>query len=113
MIISLTYLKLKSIWKFFPLSYNAMHIVRQTRAQEGFVKMKSMGFGYHHYTLSVWDGEKDLKEFSRSGAHLRAMKKSNSLASEIRIYTYHDEKIPSWKEVKAILREKGKVFTFK
>lgn len=90
-----------------------MHIVRQTKTQKGFVKMKSTGFGYNHYTLSVWNAEKNLKEFSRSGAHLDAMKKSNSLASEIRIYTYQSETVPSWGEVKKILGEKGKVFSFK
>jgi len=112
MIVSLTYLRLKSIWKFFPLSYNAMQIIQQTKTQKGFIKMKSIGFGYHHYTLSVWQEEKDLKEFSQSGAHLRAMKKSNSIASEIRTYTGSHENIPSWKEVKIILREKGKVHSF-
>jgi hypothetical protein len=90
-----------------------MQIVRQTKTQKGFVKMKSIGFGYNHYTLSLWDAEKDLKEFSRSGAHLDAMKKSNLLASEIRIYTYQSETVPSWREVKSILQEKGKLISLK
>lgn len=75
--------------------------------------MKNTGFGYLHFTLSVWETEEDLKRFAREGAHLKAMKKSSVLATEIRTYTYQDVCPPNWKEAKNLLLEKGKVLTFK
>jgi hypothetical protein len=90
-----------------------MHIVKQAKAQEGFIQLKNTGFGYMHYTLTVWENEDDMRAFARAGAHLASLRKSNGLATEIRTYSYSGENIPSWSEAKKILAEKGKVFTFK
>jgi len=112
MIINVTSIHLRSWWKFFALSYYAMHIVRQTKVQPGFIKMKNTGFGYDHYTLSVWKDEESLRRFARSGAHLAAMKKSSALATEIRTYSFSSESVPSWKEVRDLLKEKGKILKY-
>jgi heme-degrading monooxygenase HmoA len=112
MVITITSLKLRHWWGFFKLSLWGLKIVRQTKTQKGFVEMKNTGFGYLHFTLSVWESEADAKNFARSGAHLEAMRESRKLATEIRIYTFQGEKIPDWKEAKRLLRERGKVFSF-
>jgi len=75
--------------------------------------MKNTGFGYLHFTLSAWETTEDLKRFAREGAHLNAMKKSSTLATEIRTYTYQGDRFPGWKEAKKTLFEKGKVLTLK
>lgn len=75
--------------------------------------MKNTGFGYWHYTLSVWESEEAVKQFAVSGAHLAAMKASRSLAYEIRTYTYQSEVVPNWQEVKQLLMQNGKVLLFK
>ncbi|MBK5284537.1 MAG: DUF3291 domain-containing protein [Bacteroidia bacterium] len=112
MIITVTSIRLRSVWHFFKLSLFGMKIVRQTKQEKGFVRMKNTGFGYMHYTLSVWESEEDMKRFARSGAHAAAMQQSKNIADEIRTYTYTGEQLPSWQEVKRILKEKGKVLTF-
>ncbi len=112
MIINVTSIRLRSLWKFFALSYNGMMIVKQTRSQPGFIRMKNTGFGYDHYTLSVWEDQKSLREFAKSGAHLDAMKKSALLATEIRTFSYESDRIPDWKEVKQLLQNNGKVFRY-
>jgi len=112
MIITITSLKLKHWWGFFKLSLWGLRIVRQTKTQKGFVEIKNTGFGYLHFTLSVWESEADVKDFARSGAHLEAMKDSRKLATKIRIYTFQSEKIPDWKDAKRRLFERGKVFSF-
>ena len=94
------------------MSYLALKIVRQTGTQKGFVEMKNTGFGYLHFTLSVWESEADMKDFARSGAHLKAMKSSQKLSTEIRIYTFQSEQVPDWKEAKQLLFEKGRVISF-
>lgn len=111
--ITLTSIKLKSIWHFFKLSYFGLLITLQVRKEKGFIKMKNTGFGYMHYTMSAWETGEDLKRFSHSGAHLAAMKQSRSIATEVRIYTFKGEQMPNWKETKQLLCEKGKAYSFK
>lgn len=112
MFITVTSIKLRSVWLFFKLSLNGMHIVKQTRQEKGFIKMKNTGFGYMHYTLSAWESDEDIKRFAHSGAHKEAMKQTKQLATEIQIYTYQGIELPSWKEAKHLLNEKGKTLTF-
>ena len=113
MIITVTSIRLRKWWLYFYLTSLAFKITLQLRKQKGFIKMKNTGFGYLHFTLSVWETEEDLKRFAREGAHLKAMKKSSVLATEIRTYTYQSDQVPNWKEAKNLLLEKGKVLTFK
>lgn len=112
MIVTVTSLKLRKLWNFFRLSLHGMKVLKQTKNQQGFIKMKNTGFGYLHYTLSAWETEGDVKNFSKSGAHLEAMKESATLATEIRIYTYETDKLPDWQEAKALLMEKGRLLKF-
>lgn len=112
MYITVTSLKLRSVWLFFKLSLNGMRIVKQAKAEKGFIKMKNTGFGYIHYTLSAWESKEDIKRFAHSGAHKEAMKHTKQLAKEIKIYTYQNTKFPSWEEAKELLNEKGKTLTF-
>jgi heme-degrading monooxygenase HmoA len=112
MVITITSLKLRHWWSFFKLSLWGLKIVQQTKTQKGFIEMKNTGFGYLHFTLSVWETEADVKNFARSGAHLEATKQSRKLATEIRIYTFRSDEIPDWKDAKRLLFERGKVFSF-
>jgi hypothetical protein len=113
MYITVTSIKLRSVWYFFKLSLNGMQILKQTRTEKGFIKMKNTGFGYLHYTLSAWESEGDIKRFARSGAHANAMKQSKDLSTEIKIYTYQAAEMPGWKEAKELLNAKGRTLTFK
>lgn len=113
MYITVTSIRLKSLFHFFKLSYFGLQIVRQTKQEKGFIKMKNTGFGYLHYTASAWETEEDLKRFMRQGAHLDAMKQGHTVATEVRTYTYRANEIPDWNEVKQLLKEKGKVYSFK
>lgn len=113
MTLTITYIRLKSLWGFFKLSWFGLKISQQAKSKKGFIKMKNTGFGYHHYTLSVWETEGDMKVFAYSdGVHKDAMKKSKVISTEIRTYTYEEEQIPSWKEAKILVAEKGKVLRF-
>ena len=112
MVVTVTSIRLRRLWDFFRLTYLASKIVKQTRTQKGFVRMRNTGFGYLHYTLSVWESEEDVKDFARSGAHLEAMKASRSLSHEIRTYTFQTDRAPSWKEAKKLLLQNGRALSF-
>ncbi len=106
MIISITSLKLKHLWGYFPLTYRALFVTLQLRKQKGLIKFKNTGLGYDHYTLTAWQSEADMKAFARAGAHLDALKYTKKLAQEVRILTYKADTIPSWKEVRLLLETK-------
>jgi len=112
MFVTVTSLKLRSLWGFFKLSLHGLRISNQAKAERGFLAIKNTGFGYVHYTASLWQSEEDLKRFAKSGAHLQAMKISASLAREVRTLTFAATKIPDWKEAKKLLAENGKVLVF-
>lgn len=113
MFITITSIKLRSVWKFFALSSYALRITRQLYKAKGFLKFKKTGLGTLHYTLSVWDSKESMQAFSyNEGAHRESMKESGKIASELRTYSYETDKIPDWKEAKALLATQGKVLKF-
>lgn len=112
MIVTVTSLKLRSLFGFFRLSWNGLQISRQAKSQPGFLRMKNTGAGYLHFTLTAWKDEAALKAFSRSGAHLAAMKQAKTLAQEVRVHTYTSEQFPTWTEAKRLLSEKGRAISY-
>ena len=107
---TITYIKLKSPFKFFTLSHRAMKIIRQLKTTDC-KEFKKRGFFMEHYTMTLWNSEKELKDFASSGAHLHAMKNSRQIAEEIRTITIPAEELPNWKEAKKFL-EKAHVIRF-
>jgi len=112
MYVTVTSLQLRGPLKFFLLSYLAMKIVQQLKADPNCLGYKSNGFWTLHFTMSLWKDEESLKQFSKRGAHLDGMKRSREMAAEIRTYTYPADQLPDWGTAKKILREKGKVIAF-
>lgn len=112
MYITLTSIRLKSVWKFFKLSYNGLQISRQCKNEKGFAGMKNTGFGKDQFTMSRWETEEDRSRFYRTGAHANAMKKTADMASELATYSYEAEDFPDWKTAKQLLKENGKVMRF-
>lgn len=112
MVITVTSIKLRSVWYFFRLSLFGYKIQKQAKSENGFIKMKNTGFGYDHFTLSAWQSEADLKRFARSGEHSTAMKHTRELATEVRTYTYSSDSLPDWSNAKKLLKEKAKVLKF-
>ena len=72
--------------------------------------MKNAGFGYSHFTMSVWKA--DAKAFAKSGAHLEATKQAAEFSSQVKILTYSGEALPSWKDAKAMVLEKGRTINY-
>lgn len=111
--ITITSIRLKSWWRFFELLRLSIAALEQLKNQNGFITMKRSGFGYRHYTLSVWQSEVALKAFAKEGAHRVAMSRTAAIASEVVTYTYHGEVLPVWKEARKLLLQRGHVLTFK
>lgn len=112
MTITITSLRLNSLWNFFSLSLHGLKISKQAKSHKGFIKLKNTGAGYLHYTITSWQNDEDARVFARSGAHLNAMKEASKIATEVRIYTFSGEQIPDWGEAKTLVMEKGKIFSY-
>ncbi len=108
--VTITSIKLRGPFQFFALSASALGIINQLKATN-YRDFKKRGIWTTHYTMTLWNNEKDLQEFARSGAHLDAMKKSRRIAKEIRTITIEAGALPSWKEAKKLL-EQAKVLSF-
>lgn len=111
MIVVITSLKLKTPFQFFALSLNALRITRQLKSTKC-VAFKSRGFWTLHYTMSLWETQEEMKEFAKSGKHLDAMKKSATIAKEIRTLTIEAPVLPKWKDAKQRLLKEGKILNF-
>jgi len=109
MTITITFIRLRSLWHFFQLSRHGLHIMRQAKALPGNTGFRNTGFGYKHYTLSAWSDEATMRQFAYSdGPHKEAMKQSKKIAREIKTYTYQADTIPTWVEAKRLMEEKGR-----
>lgn len=107
---TITSIKLKTPFKFFPLSMFALNILKQLQTTDC-LDFKKQGIWTLHYTMTLWEDEEQLKAFAKSGAHLDAMKKSATIAKEIKTITIDAEKLPDWKTAKALLKT-AKPFRF-
>jgi len=99
-IISITYIKLKTPFHFFSLAKYAMYIIKQLKADPNCQGHRQKGIWTHHYTMSKWNSEEDMLQFARSGAHLEAMKISRNIAAELKFKRLDVSDFPSWEEAK-------------
>lgn len=97
MYISVTGLKLNSPAYFVKFWRHAIPSFNQARKAEGnvFAETKSVD-GYHH-TITVWETKKAMKAYVASGAHLKAMKVFDGMATG-KIAGWEGDAIPSWDE---------------
>lgn len=110
MTVVISYIKLKTPFHFFKLSHYALLVTLQLK-KAPCLAFKKQGYWTHHYTMTLWKNKEDVKKFSTSGAHLKSMKISASIAKEIRTAYVDSDTLPSWKEAKELL-EKGKVINY-
>ena len=54
------------------------------------------------YTMTLWENEKDISDFYRSGTHLEAMKQSKNFSSKIQSHRIQKEDLVGWKEAKKV-----------
>jgi hypothetical protein len=85
--------------------------MRQAKALSGKKGFQNTGLGYKHYTMSAWSDEAAMRQFAYSdGAQKEAMKQTRKIAREIKTYTYQADAMPTWREAKQLVKEKGRCF---
>lgn len=108
MIVTITYIKLRSALDIVELIRHGKRIKKQLKQQncKGF---SQHGFWRDIYTMTLWDSDADMKVFAQSGEHKESMKSTAKLGQQVRTLTLEADKIPSWRYAKRRLRAEGKI----
>lgn len=62
--------------------------------------------------MSLWRNKEEMHQFARSGSHLEAVKKTASMANEVRTLVMEADEFPKWSEAKSLLTQKGKLLRY-
>ncbi len=106
--ISLTHLRLKSLWKIYPFYKYNSKVQQQIKSAEGVLSSEAKGTSFvSFYTKTSWKSKDDMLKFMRSGAHVIAMKESSQFALKVTTHGYSSEALPSWNESIQIINNKS------
>ena len=108
--LSITYIKLRSVFHLFTLISNSGKMIAELPDYNCLGHKISNSF-LEHYTMTLWENESDLYNFVKSDLHLKMMKRSGQLASQVRTITIDENQLIDWKEAKKIIL-KGKVINY-
>lgn len=109
MILSITSLKVKRFYQLFKIWPYSFQNVLQLQRNSKCVAFKTIGFTNPSYTMTLWENEKDLKDYVTSGAHLSAMQEAVKWAEEIKSVRVESNSLITWKEAKKIIASQGKL----
>ena len=107
MYISITGLKPKGLWGLIRFWILAIPSFNQAKSAKGNLYTAVKKINGYNCTISAWENREMMLAFMKSGAHLKAMKAFNSIATG-RTYGYESDKIPNWEEAYSTLETKGK-----
>jgi len=107
MYISITGLKPKGLWGLIRFWILAIPSFNQAKSAKGNLNTAVKKINGYNCTISAWENREMMLAFLKSGAHLKAMKAFNSIATG-RTYGYESDKIPNWEEAYSTLETKGK-----
>jgi hypothetical protein len=111
MIAVITYIELRTAFKFFTLANHARKILRQL-GDTPCVGYKAKGIWRKHFTMTLWKNREDMADFARSGAHLESMKVSAAISLEIRTLVIETDELPDWTTAKARVLGEGRALRF-
>lgn len=105
--VSITGLSLRSRRHFFRFWWHALRAMMQAKRARGLRSAAARTIGGVHHTVTVWDDENAMRNYVRSGAHLKAVRAFHEIATGKTI-GYVADAAPSWDEVHAIWASRGR-----
>lgn len=109
MIASITELNLKNFWcylRFLPLAVTSK---MQADRAPGLISIQLASKGlFVQRTLTVWKDEKHMRDYVKSGAHLRAMKAFSKIANRSTTAHFPVKSLPTWNEALQQLKANGR-----
>lgn len=109
MVASITELKLKNFWSYLVFIPHAVKSKIQASKAKGIVSIALQSDGLlTQRTLTVWQGEKEMRDYVRSGAHIKAVVAFGPHAKKSSTAHFEVDTIPSWEMALDHLRKHGK-----
>lgn len=62
--------------------------------------------------MSLWESEKDMRDFFRNGEHSKAMKNAGKIAAEIKTIHFEADDFLAWKEAKDEVDRNGRLIKY-
>ena len=109
--VSITGLKLKSIWYLLKFTKYSGPSMKQASSAPGNVSAEGNYRNGTLHTLSVWEDRKSMVKFMASGAHAQAMKITSEVSPPggTKVYGYETTQIPTWNEAIDIWQKYGRI----
>ena len=107
--ISITGLKPKGILGFIRFWLFAIPTFRQAQTAKGNLFCEVKRINGYQCTLTAWEDKNIMREFMKSGTHLKAMKSFHKIATG-RTYGYESETMPTWAEAFHLLQTHGREY---
>lgn len=108
MFISITYIKVKSIWKVPSFMKHVGQINRQIAKAEGVLATHLKGGISKNYTLTAWENKQAMLNFRNNGPHLEAMKAIRFISNEYASCHYEGAELPKWRDALTMVHAKLK-----
>lgn len=109
MYVSITRLKLKSIWLLAKFANQSQTVASQARVSSGNLKVKLSNRWFRYFfTITHWNSKEAMQQFMSNGAHKSAMRQWSLYASEVKAYGYETNDPPTWKEARLMIANKGR-----
>lgn len=110
MYVSITRLKLKSIWLLPKFARQSNLVAQQAKESPGNLKVKLSNRWFRYfYTLTHWNSKETMQQFMIHGAHKTAMQQWSDYASEVKAYGFETNEPPKWKEARLIIENQGRI----
>ena len=86
---------------------HAVPSMAQAQAAPGCLYAEARTVDGVHHTLTAWENEDAMRRYVRSGAHLKAMRSFDAIATG-EVIGFAAPGVPSWDEALAVWRERGR-----
>lgn len=109
--ISVTRLRVRSIWKLPKFLFHALGSERQAKVAPGNLNvLAGRGPNWVFWTISMWKDEAAMRAFLLSGNHRKAMPVLSEIVDESAVTHWEQDSdtFPKWSEAYQRLREKPK-----
>ena len=105
MLISITELHIKNLWRLPLFMKFASLSAKQSQSAKGNIKTTiSLGW-MRGYTITAWENIDSMMQFRNAGDHKEAMRIMRKVASAYKSFHWESDEIPTWKDVKIKLAE--------
>ena len=109
MVASVTELNLKNFWSFLVFIPHAVKSKIQASKAKGIVSIALGSEGiFVQRTLTVWETEQAMKDYVKSGNHVKAMRAFAAHANKSYTVHFEVESVPTWEMALDYLRKNGK-----